>query len=56
MPISARSRVMPRARGVDALAVERDRAGSMPSSRLTQRSMVDLPEPDGPAMTIASPR
>ena len=26
------------------------------SSALTQRSIVDLPEPEGPAMTMASPR
>ena len=37
-------------------AVDDDRPCWCSSSRLMQRIMVDLPEPDGPQITIRSPR
>src|SRR5918999_3863195 len=56
IPISARIRLtsLP-ARAID-FPSNRTSPSSMPSSPLMQRSIVDFPEPDGPAMTTTSPR
>src|SRR5688500_12770116 len=56
MPMSARSRAIPRPAVSTRWPSNVIDPPSMASSPLTQRSIVDLPEPEGPATTIDSPR
>ena len=55
IPMSARMRVIDFERGSMSRPSKRTLPESTCSRPLMQRSIVDLPDPDGPAMTTASP-
>ncbi len=56
IPISARMRLTSLPAFASDAPSKRTSPSSIPSRPLMHRSMVDLPDPDGPAITTTSPR